>query len=540
MAKESSRAWSPGDEYAGRHKEGGTHPPFPHKSAKAKQVAVGTTQNHGFVKKTCQFTTLEAECEHDERKAVKKEGQWVLNVVPHDGGLRQAGNTKTSGGIGGKPFQTKAEEDKEDKRREATHHRLEAEGDGLKKRSAELAARRNQNTRNYRQSVLRLNRDRGSHTARLNEFIKDNRGKKHLGAELYLDQGNPVVSDKMTFHVKMARKCSEHPAWALWDCSENKWVETYRGDEWKTEELLPPVIDYSSMPSVLPKIPGVSNAYWLKSVRPRLYKAHLYTCDAHEVIHINVYPLVESGIDITIEREGSKNEPAKGSWASRIETCRDRFEDLVGLLSHIAPTGGTVEVEIFPEGKISLLNKWVEEEKTNEVVWEADVTVDVTIAEIKVVRPIIAGLPEFVMKEIRKVAEAGIDITLTLDASVGATVKWKQAPEEKMTRTPSGEIKGKGSLSLSAHATAHVHVPFFHRSTVHLDIGASTEMELTAEIEPETEGGEEKVYVDTKGHWTHPLMVSGSVIYGKRKPRRFSKDLCGPLPEHRFGKVALW
>ena len=137
---------------------------MPHKPVKEKLVDRGAGQHHDFVRKTCDMITLAAECEYDEHKAVREDSEWVLNVVPHDGGPKHAGNIKTSGGIGGKPFQTKAHEDAEERKRETTHHHLEAEGDALKKRSAELAARRNQNTRNYQQTATRLVHDKGSYT----------------------------------------------------------------------------------------------------------------------------------------------------------------------------------------------------------------------------------------------------------------------------------------------------------------------------------------------------------------------------------------
>ncbi len=517
----------------------GGHPPLPHKPPVQKHVAVPTTQQHHFVKKTCHLIEFSAECEHGGRKAVKeKDGEYSLSVVPHESGGPGQGNTKTSVGAGTKPVRTDAQVKAEDKHRTQTAHDLETEHQRLEKRAAKLAARKDTNTRNYRRTVSRLNRDRGSHAARQGEFIRDNRAKNYFGAELYLDQGDPTVDDKMTFRAKMARHCSKHPAWALWDCSTNEWVDIHQGAEWPTDALLPPVIDYSAMPSVLPKILTGANAYWLKRLEPRLYKVHLYTCEGDEVIHVKVYPLVESGIDISIEHEGDKNEPGKGSWAARIKESKEKFETVVGTISRVAPGGGSVALEILPEGKLSLLNKWVEEEKTSEVVWEADALVKATIIKLTILRPIIAELPELLMRAIRSVADAGIDIKLTMEASVNVTCKWKQAPEKELQFEPSGGVGGEVNLGVWAHL--HIGMPILNSNVLSAEAEAKTGLEFSSTIAPNSEGGEEKVAIDVKGQWKHPLLVTGSVTFLGGKPQTFAKDLLGSLPEHSFGKFHPW
>ena len=517
---------------------GGGHPPLPHKPPKQKHVAVPTTQQHHFTKKTCHLIEFKAECQHDGRKAVKeKDGEYVLSVVPHDGGLSTSGGTKRSQGAGTKPTQTTAQEEAEEKHHEKTSHDLESEHAGLEKRTAKLEARKDTNTRNYRRTASRLNRDRSSHAARKEEFIKDNRAKNYFSAELYMDQGDPTVSDRMTFHAKMAKSCSKHPAWALWDCSTNEWADySEKTEGWTTSALLPPVIDYSAMPSVLPKAAGGYNAYWLKGLAPRLYKVHLYTCDGEEVIHVQVYPLVESGIDITIEHEGSKNEPAKGSWAARIAESKEKFQSVVETISSVTPGGLKVTPEILPEGKFSLFNKWVEEEDTSEVVWEADAVVKATVIKLTVIQPMIAGLPDFVMRAIRDIADAGIDIKLTLEASANVTCKWKQAPEKEMHFSPSGGIGGEVNLGVWAHVKAK----FLGNNVLSVEGEAKTVAEISSTAAPKTEGGEEKLILDTKGQWKHPLLLIGSVTYLSRRPRTISHDVFGAMPEHSFGKVSLW
>ncbi len=523
----------------------GGQSPISHKPPTQKRVAVPTTQQHQFTKKTCQLIELVAKCEHDGRKAVKeKDGEYSLSVVPHDGGPGKAGGTRTGVGTATKSAQSdaqvktqaKAEEDQ----RKQTSQSLEQEHHKLENRSAKLAARKDTNTRNYRRTVSRLNRDSASHAGRQEEFIKDNRAKNTFGAELYVDQGDPTVADVMTFHAKMARQCSKHPAWALWDCSTNDWVDTSKPQktEWTTESLLPPVIDYSALPSVLPKVITSENAYWLKGLEPRLYKVHLYTCDGDKVIHVKVYPLVESGIDITIEHEGSKNEPHKGSWAARIGEAKEKFESIVEKVSQVAPGGGSVKLEILPEGKFTLLNKWVEEEETNEVVWEADAIVKATLVKLTILRPIVAGLPQVVMDAIRSLVDAGLDIEVVLEASANVTCKWSQAPEKPMQFVPSGGIGGEGSFGLWAHV--HLKVPVLDANVLSLDARAKTVGELTSKIQPKTEGGEEKVSVEVSCKWAHPLNVSYAIQYLRARPRVFSEDLLGPLPEHKFGSITLW
>lgn len=518
---------------------GGGHPPIHHAPPKQKHVAVPTTQQHQFTKKTCHLIEFEAKCQHGDRKAVKeKDGEYVLSVVPHEGGTGTPGNTKTSAGVGTKPVQTNAQVKADDKHRQQTSHDLETEHQRLEKREAKLKGRKDTNTRNYQRTVSRLNRDRSAHQARQDEFIKDNKAKNYYGVELYLDQGDPTVDDKMAFKARMARHCSKHPAWALWDCSTNEWVDTHQGEEWSTDALLPPVVDYSAMPSVLPKIITGANAYWLKNLEPRLYKVHLYTCEGDEVIHVKVYPLVESGIDISIEHEGSKNEPAKGSWNARIKDSKEKFETVVGTISRVAPGGGSVALEILPEGKLSLVNKWVEEEDTSEVVWEADAVVKATVIKLTILRPIIAELPDLVMRAVRSIADAGIDIKLALEASVNVTCKWKQAPEKALHFEPSGGLGGEVSLGVWAHL--HIGMPILNSNVLSLEAEAKTGMEFSSTVAPKTEGGEEKVYLDVKGQWKHPLVVSGSVTFLAGKPEGFVKDLLGPLPEHKFGSVHLW
>lgn len=516
----------------------GGRPPIHHVPPKQKDATIPTTRENHAVKKTCHLVSFSAECEHDARKAVKEEGEYVLSVVPHDSGSWGHGNTKTSGGVGNKRVRTVAQDREEEQHRDKTAHKLDAEHEKLENRAAKLRARKDTNTRNYRRAASRLSHAQSSHDTRKGEFIKDNRAKNYFGAELYLDQGDPTIDDKITLQATMARHCSKHPAWALWDCSTNEWVDTHQGEKWLTDALLPPVIDYSALPSVLPKFLGGPHAYWLKGVKPRLYKIHLYTCEGDEVIHVKVYPLVESGIDITIEHEGDKNEPAKGSWHSRIKESKEKFESVVGVISRVTPAGGSVSLEILPEGKFSLLNKWVEEEKTSEVVWEADVVVEATIIKLTIVRPIIAGLPELLMRAVRQVADAGIDITLTIGASVNVTCKWKQAPEQKMHFEPSGGVKGEVTLGISAHL--HLGMPILNDNVISANADAKTAAELSSSVKPNSEGGEEKIAIEVKGQWKHPLVVSGSVTFFSGKPLGFSKDLLGSMPEHNFGTFHPW
>lgn len=173
--------------------------------------------------------------------------------MPHDGGLSRAGGTRTGAGTAPKSAQSNAQVEAEEKHHKQASQDLETEHQKLEKRAAKLAARKDTNTRNYRRTVSRLNRDRAGHAGRPEEFIKDNRAKTTFGAELYVDQGDPAVNDKMMFCAKMARQCSKHPSWTLWDCSTNEWAdwsEPHR-TEWNTDGLLPPVIDYSTMPQVV-------------------------------------------------------------------------------------------------------------------------------------------------------------------------------------------------------------------------------------------------------------------------------------------------
>lgn len=519
----------------------GGHPPIPHKPPKQKHVAVPTTQEHHFSKKTCELIEISAKCQHPGRKAIKeKDGEYSLSVVPHDGGLSRAGSARTGVGVATKSAQSDAQVKAEEDHHKKTSQNLETEHQRLGKRAAKLAARKDANTRNYRRTASRLNRDRAGHAGRRAEFIKDNRAKTTFGAELYVDQGDPTVNDKMTFHAKMARHCSKHPAWALWDCSTNEWVDSSepKKSDWSTDGLLPPVVDYSAMPSVLPKFMGGENAYWLKGVEPRLYKVHLYTCDGEEIVHVKVYPLVESGIDITIAHEGSKNEPSKGSWAARIGEAKEKFESIIEKVSRVAPGGGSVTLEILPEGKFTLSNKWVEEEETSEVVWEADAVVNATLVKLTILRPIVAGLPQVVMDAIRSVLDAGLDIEVTVEASANVTCEWKQAPEKQLHFVPTGGIKGEGGFGVLAHL--HIGMPILNTNVLSLDARARTVGELTSKIEPKTEGGEEKVSIAVSCKWAHPLNVAYSVQYFRARPRVFSADLLGPLPEHKFGSINLW
>lgn len=519
----------------------GEHPPISHKPPTQKHVAVPTTRETQFTKKTCQLIEFRAECEHDGRKAIKEEdGEYSLSVVPHDGGLSRAGGARTGVGVATKSAQSDAQVKAEEDHHQKTSQNLETEHQRLGKRAAKLAARKDANTRNYRRTASRLNRDRAGHAGRRAEFIKDNRAKTTFGAELYVDQGDPTVNDKMTFHAKMARHCSKHPAWALWDCSTNEWVDSSepKKSDWSTDGLLPPVVDYSAMPSVLPKFMGGENAYWLKGVEPRLYKVHLYTCDGEEIVHVKVYPLVESGIDITIAHEGSKNEPSKGSWAARIGEATEKFESIVEKVSHVAPGGGHVTLEILPEGKFTLSNKWVEEEEDSEVVWEADAVVDAMLISLTILIPIVAGLPQAVMDAIRSVLDAGLDIEVTVKASANVTCKWRQVPEKQLHFIPSGEIKGEGSFGVWAHL--HIGMPILKTNVLSLDARAKTVGELTSKIEPKTEGGEEKVSIAVACKWANPLNVAYSVQYLRARPHVFSADLLGPLPEHKFGSISLW
>ena len=520
---------------------GGT-PPLHHAPPKKKDAAIPTAHESKFTKKTCDLISLEAICQHDGRKAVKeKDGQYILSVVPHDGGLTTSGSTKTSQGFGTKPVQTDAQVRAEERRNEQRSQALEAEQQKLDKRDAKLQARKDLNTRNYRRTVSRLNRDQTAHQASRSEFIKDNRAKTHVGVDLYLEQGDPTVPDVMTFRAKMASQCGKHPAWELWDGQTNEQVATHDKPEWPTGALLPPTIDYSAMPSVLPKLGTGYNAYWLKGVKPRLYTVRLKTCAGAKVILVKVYPLVESGIDIVIEHEGSTNKPAHGSWAARIAESKAKFESIVETINSVTPPGGPkLTPKILPEGKFTLINKWVEEEKTNEVVWEADASLNATLITLTVSQPLIAGLPEIVMRAVRHVADAGINIKLNLEASANVTCKWKQAPEQEthFTFEPNSGVKGEVSLGVEAHFK--VSVPVIGDDVLAVSGEAKTVAELSATVEPTSEGGVDKVSLDVKGQWKHPLVFIGSVTFLTRRPRTVSKDMFGAMPEHKFGVIPLW
>ena len=537
----------------------GGHPSAPHHNkSPAKKVAAATTRVNHYSKNSCQVKDLLIHCEHHDKgmrkaapeKEAEEKGKhkreekprpgekpkveekvFVLNVVPH-GGM----STRTANGIT-KPGQALTDRSL-DKYYEEGHKELEHQHDAARQSHREaIEARANQNHRLFGgiradMAAGQAHRQAAVYAGDKNKFMKTYGDHVHGDAELYLSQGNPNVCDDINFKADMISKCSLHPVWKVWDCLTNKWIPPladksndleFKGPAFSMRALpLPVSASYLQSHSILPAAFPGPKAYWLKGIEPRRYKVHFFSCDpeyAHRVIHLNVYPLIESGIQITISRETGKTPPKPGSWAASIHKYQHYFEQTMHCLDNIVP-GGKVIVEVLPEGSFNLANQWKEEDGSSEVVWSGTVGVDITLFHLSGEKNFLSALPSYIADVIRKLTDVGITLVAGVAVKVGGKAEWKQAPESTKVEV-SGAVELTGELVVMVRFDAMLHVANEDVLGGHAD--GMTTLVAQGELGFEPKEGHMHLPLDVTLQWKKPLELHFLFVYviGK-KSRSYS------------------
>ena len=558
----------------------GGHPSAPHhKKPPAKQAAAATTKENHYSKNSCHVKDLLIFCEdHEKGKRLaapeedegkkekpKAEGKprpgerakpgekpkaeekvLVLNVIPHG-----TMTTRTGGGVT-RPGQALTDASL-DKYHEQAEDKLKQQHKGVQQSQQRASeARAAQDHRLFGQyradrAEGRARKQEAAYAANEGKFMKTYGDHVHGDAELYLSQGNPHVCDEIIFKADMISRCSKHPTWKVWDCLTNKWIPP-QADKTDMEcnspefrmRALPPVISasYLGSRSILPdNFPG-PKAYWLKPIEPRRYKVHFLSCDpeyAHRIIHLNVYPLVESGIQISISRETGKTPPKAGSWSASIHKYQDYFEKTLHCLNSIVP-GGKVIVEVLPEGSFKLANQWKEEDGNNEVVWSGTVEVEVVLFKVSGEKNFLNALPNYIAEVIRKLTDVGITLKAALGAKVKGKAEWKQAPESTKVDV-SGAVELSGELVGTVSFDAMLRVADEDVLGGHAD--GMTTFSLKSELGFEPKEGHMSLPLDVTLQWEKPLELHFLFIYVIGKKSRSYSFLEGGIPPFHVCRVDL-
>ncbi len=538
---------------------GKADPPPVHRP-KQKHVAAAMTHVNHYSKNSCHVKELIISCEHHEKglreampeeepgpkeklrpgeKPKPAEKVLVLNVVPHGhANLNPLVGNRTGGGLTtlGQPLTDAAL----DKYSEQGEKHLDAQHDALRK--AHLHARHARAAKNQglyaKVMEFQAHRKGVAYVHSKAKFMKTYGDHVHGNAELYLSQGDPGADDIITLKANMVSHCTKHPIWSIWDCSANQWLLTpqgkeYHGTKLDQDSILAPVIpaNYMEAHSILPAwVPG-EKAYWLKNIEPRRYKIHFVSCDpdyAHRVIHLNVYPLIESGIQVSIIHETGKTKPPAGSWSATMHKYQEDFKQIVHTLDHIVP-GGRVECEVLPEGSLTLSNQWKEEEGTNEVVWSGSIKAGATLFDLYGEKNLINVLPGFMSEFIKKVTDLGLPLRAGGKSEIEGAAEWKQAPEA-VNATISGSIALTGTLYASI--TLVVMLRAANEDAFGVRAGALTTAVVKGELGFEPEGGHMHMPLEVTVRWEKPLDISFLFVYiwGRQNyTHSFLKDYLHPL-----------
>lgn len=333
-------------------------------------------------------------------------------------------------------------------------------------------------------------------------------------------------------------------------CLTNKWllikqngehVKEYVGPILKTDQLLPPQTipaSYLAAHSILPSwVPG-EKAYWLKGIEPRRYEIHLATCDpacARRIIHLNVYPLIESGIQISISKETGILTPKPGTWAASIHKYQEEFTKAVHFLDHIAP-GGKVSAEILPEASFSLSDQWKEEDDSHEVVWSGSVKIAATLFDLYGEKNFIDALPGYISEVIRKITDVGITLRAGLKTEIAGTAEWTQAPESNHVNVL-GAIEVAGILY--AQVSLDLMLRFRNQDILGGHAHGRTLFSVKGELGFEPKDGHMHMPVDISVQWEKPLEIAFLFVYIWGKDPHTYNFLEGYFPRYHICRVDL-
>jgi len=522
---------------------GSTHSPIPHAPPKEKHVAVPTTQQHQFTRKTCHLTALKVLCEHQTpkpryaakeeegdggKKEEKGEETLSLSVVPHGRAAAIQTTSRNREGDARQPLSDRSlDKFSEVDKSKLVDHRQQIMQNYEKVREARVSKNRNlYRNIQYRLAAHAHRNDQKVYSKERDRFMKTYGDHVHWGAELYFNQGDPGIGDVLTLEAQMARHCSKHPQWAVWDCSTNEWVDAHEGPQYKTHALLPPLIEanYLEGHSVLPSwVPG-DKAYWLKDIEPRRYKVHLFTCEGDRVTHVNVYPLAQSGIDFKISRESGSVKPKPGTWSAWMHEIQDKWEKAVGVFNRIAP-GGKIHIEVLPEGSLSLSNGWKEEEGSNEAVWFGKIGAKATLFELRAMKSILDSLPDYISDIIKECTDVGIDVGLDLTVEINVNAEWTHAPEQKAQKPPA--VAGGLEGILVGKADFYAEARFFGEDLCGVHVTGSTTFRAVSDFEFASEEGKEHIKVGLFLEWQEPfglLVLANFGTYNKKLQYSFFKE----------------
>jgi len=287
----------------------------------------------------------------------------------------------------------------------------------------------------------------------LTKFHKGNSARARFNFAPFTDRADPTLVDEITLKATMSHHCSWHPTWKVFEEHTHKLLAAHNGLLLPANHLMPPVVDEIILTRILPHVPGqTSDAYWLRSVRPRTYKIQLHTCHATKEILIHVYPQIKSGFSITIHRDNGHLAAPEDSWLGRIEKYEQKFKKILSFVQEYVPRLENVEVDILAQGILNLSNTWEEEKGSNEVVWKASVDADMDLIELAFRLPLvnINPLPSAVKDKIGNYFDAGI--YFTFDGKVAAKFAGAWTDKEKF-RMESGGVEGSIALGVEGLIT---------------------------------------------------------------------------------------
>ena len=280
-------------------------------------------------------------------------------------------------------------------------------------------------------------------------------------------------------------KCSKHPLWAITD--GGKPVAQIDKDT-LDYEFLPPAPEHDKLESIF-------HAWWLKNVKPRVYEVTCKTCKASEKIGpvtINVYPSMESKVSVDF---GDKEKKEEG-LPDRAHTLAQVMEEFVKALHMIEEEFGQDPAKFieWPRGKISLSNKWEEDEKSPQAYWGGalEIGLDPLIgAKFHVSIPVLKVL-KFIPKVIRKHADVDVYVEAGGGLKLTTAIEWSLHSDHGMQ--VKGDLKDTlgGDITLKVGAEAFVGKPGHNVISVELHgntaIAADGSLKLTDEGEVELEG----------------------------------------------------
>lgn len=301
-------------------------------------------------------------------------------------------------------------------------------------------------------------------------------------------RGLPTVGDKLKLKAEVDHPCREHPVWVITEAG---------GKTHTFPHLIKLEHEFVCRSGTYRK--GVLGIFWLRSVKPRVYKV---VCTAHhgsKTTFVHAYPTVESKLEVDTREQGGKADHAHSpEWVEHLEAARDKIKKVFTFLEKW--TGkDTVDVKQVFEGSLYMTNYWQENKASNKVDWKGELGLDMVFLDMEVDIPI--PNPTFLasraIKFVERVSRGKMSVEFGLFFGVEGT--FSANPHFEWTNDDieckSGDLSAKFTIMLIAKAEVRwkgnvaslkfdIHTTLTFKGKPKMIQGPQVEVEVILNVQP--------------------------------------------------------